>query len=87
LKFEAEGRKFAKMLRSLEQFIQTEFLVTECFFNLFQEFSHIRTITIQIGKKNIGIEKHTGNVRKLSKLDSCKSPKGMRSCILRKVKA
>ena len=39
-KFEAEGREFAKFLRSLEQFIQTvqgtaeQFLVTECFFNL-----------------------------------------------------
>ena len=40
LKFEAEGREFAKILRSLEQFIQTvtnserseQFLVTECFF-------------------------------------------------------
>ena len=43
LKFEAEGREF---LRSLEQFIQTvkgqnNFLVTECFFNLFLEVSHI----------------------------------------------
>ena len=41
LKFEAEGREFAKYLRSLEQFIQTvkgqnNFLVTECFFNLFK---------------------------------------------------
>ena len=58
LKFEAEGREFAKFLRSLEQFIQTvkgqnNFLVTECFFNLFPEVSHIyqiRTIRIQIGK-------------------------------------
>ena len=46
LKFEAEGREFSK-LRSLEQFIQTvkgqveQFLVTECFFNLFLEVSHI----------------------------------------------
>ena len=34
LKFEAEGREFAKFLRSLEQFIQAvkgQFLVTECF--------------------------------------------------------
>ena len=30
-KFETEGREFAKILRSLEQFIQTEqFLETEC---------------------------------------------------------
>ena len=46
LKFEAEGREFAKILRSLEQFIQNserseQFLVTECFFNLFLEVSHI----------------------------------------------
>ena len=45
-KFETEGREFAKFLRSLEQFIQTgerseQFLVTECFFNLFLEVSHI----------------------------------------------
>ena len=35
LKFEAEGREFSKILRSLEQFIQTvkgqNNLVTECF--------------------------------------------------------
>ena len=44
LKFQAEGREFAKILRSLEQFIQTkseQFLVTECFLNLFLEVSHI----------------------------------------------
>ena len=45
LKFEAKGQKFAKYLRSLEQFIQTEsseqFLVTERFFNLFLEVSHV----------------------------------------------
>ena len=44
-KFEAEGRKFSKYLRSLEQFIQSErseqLLVTECFFNLFLEVSKI----------------------------------------------
>ena len=48
LKFEAEGRESAKILRSLEQFIQTvkcQVLVTECFFNLFLE-----TIRFQIGK-------------------------------------
>ena len=40
LKFEAEIHEFTKFLRSLEQFIQTvkgQFLVTECFFNLFLE--------------------------------------------------
>ena len=47
LKFEAVGREFVKFLRSLEQFIQTvrerseQFLVTECFFKLFLEVSHI----------------------------------------------
>ena len=42
LKFEAQGQEFAKLLRSLEQFIQTEqFLVTESFFNLFLEVSQI----------------------------------------------
>jgi hypothetical protein len=42
LKFEAEGQEFANILISLEQFIQTvKFLLTECFFNLFLEVSHI----------------------------------------------
>ena len=36
LKFEAEGREFANFLRSLEQF-----LVTEYFFNLFLDVSQI----------------------------------------------
>ena len=40
LKFEAEGREFAKILRSVERFIQTvkgqnKFLVAEFFFLLF----------------------------------------------------
>ena len=42
-KFETEGREFEKWLISLEKFIQTmkgQFLVTECFFNLFLEVSH-----------------------------------------------
>ena len=60
LKFETEGQEFAKFLRSLEQFIQTEqFLVTESFFNLFLVVSHVskfRTIIIQIGKKNWDLE-------------------------------
>jgi hypothetical protein len=37
LKFEAEGREFAKFFRSLEQFIQT--VVTECILDLFLEVS------------------------------------------------
>ena len=49
LKLEAEGREFAKHLRSLEQFVRTvkrseHFLVTECFFNLFLEVSQIRNL-------------------------------------------
>ena len=47
LKFEAEGREFAKILRSQKQFIRTvkgqkKFLVTECFFYLFLEVSQIQ---------------------------------------------
>ena len=48
LKFEAEGQEFAKILRSLEQFVPTVtemtelFLVTESFFNLFLEVSQIK---------------------------------------------
>ena len=47
LKFEAEGREFAKFLRLLEQFTYSnnerseQFSATECFFNLFHEVSHI----------------------------------------------
>ena len=46
LKFEAEGREFAKILRSLEQFVRTvkgqnNFWLTECFFNMFLEVSHV----------------------------------------------
>ena len=43
LKLEAEDQEFAKFLISLEQFIYTEkqFMVTECFFNLFLKVPHI----------------------------------------------
>ena len=46
LKLEAEGREFAKFLRSLEQFIQTmkgqnNFWQHNAFFNSFLEVSHI----------------------------------------------
>ena len=46
LKFEAEGREFAKILRSLQQFFQTvkgqkKILVTECSFDLFLEVCQI----------------------------------------------
>ena len=60
LKFLAEGQEFAKILRSLEQFIcqwkVSTIFVTECFCNLFLEVSQIwyiiRTIQIQIEKKD-----------------------------------
>ena len=44
LKFVTEGQEFAKFWRSLEQFVRTmkgknNFLVTECFFNLFQKYN------------------------------------------------
>ena len=47
LKFEAEDREFAKILRSLFRTIYSnserseQVLVTECFFNLLLEVSHI----------------------------------------------
>ena len=45
LKFKSEAQEFAKFLRSLEQFIQSEMseqlLVTECYFYLFLKVSHI----------------------------------------------
>ena len=49
MKFEAEGREFTKTLRSLEQFClnsdsSEQFLVTECFFNLFLEVSQIKKL-------------------------------------------
>ena len=60
LKFEAEGREFAKFLRSLEQFIQTvkgqnNFLVTECFFNWrFLRSKTLEQLEFKL-EKNIGI--------------------------------
>ena len=63
LKFEAESREFSKFLRLLEINSNSErseqFLVTECFFNLFLEISQIsknRTIIIQIGKNYWDLE-------------------------------
>ena len=42
VKFETEGREFAKILRSLGQFIQTvKSFETECYFDLFQEVFQI----------------------------------------------
>ena len=42
LKFEAEGREFAKFLRSIYSNSERseQFLLTECFFNLLLEVSH-----------------------------------------------
>ena len=55
LKFEAEGREFAKILRSLEQFIY----LTE---RSYQFLKHIGTIKIEIGKI-IGFERPAEKVR------------------------
>ena len=62
LKFEAEGQEFPKILRSLEQIIQTvkgqnNFLVTECFFNLFLEF----LISNKLEQLELKLEKNIGN--------------------------
>ena len=49
--FQAEGREFANILRSLEQFIQT--VIGQNIIHLFLEISNvssIRTLIIQIGK-------------------------------------
>ena len=60
MRFEAEGREFENFLRSLEQFIQTvkgqnNFLVTECFVNLFLEVSNkLEQLYFKL-EKNIGI--------------------------------
>ena len=59
MKFEAEGREFAKFLRSIEQLIQTVkrqnffgnrmFFIT-CSWRFLRSNMYIRTIIIQIGK-------------------------------------
>ena len=57
LKFEAEGREFAKILRSLEQFVQTvKFLVTECFF-LTCSWRFLRS-------NELGFKTHAGKFKK-----------------------
>ena len=59
LKFKAEGRDFAKILRSLEQFIQTVKGKNNFFTNLFLEVSQIlknRTIIIQTEKNYWDLE-------------------------------
>ena len=63
LKFEAEGREFAKFLRSLEQFISNrerseQFLVKECFFKLFPGgliSNELEQLEFKFEKKYIGI--------------------------------
>ena len=65
LKFKAKGREFAKILRSLAQFIKQQ-LVTECFFNLFLvvfQIEQIRTIIIQIGKNYWDLETYRKNLK------------------------
>ena len=65
LKCEAEGQEFAKLSIEITSTIcsnsqrSEQFLVTECFFNLFLEVSHIlkiKTILIQIGKNYWDLE-------------------------------
>ena len=64
LKFEVEGREFAKFLKSHRTIYSNserleQFLVKECFFKLFLEVSHvssIRAIIIQIGKNYWDLE-------------------------------
>ena len=72
MKFEAEGREFSKFLRSLEHLMQTvkseQFLVTECFFNLFLKVSQIsknRKNRIQIGKKILGFRNMQDKLEKV----------------------
>ena len=58
LKFKAENWEFAKLLRSLGQFIQTviQFLKQNAFLTYSWRFLRsIRTIIIQIGKKLLGL--------------------------------
>ena len=65
LKFEAEDREFQKLLRSLEQFIQTvhcserseQFLVTKCFLTCSWRFlisTKLEQLDFKL-EKNIGI--------------------------------
>ena len=60
LKFEAEGREFAKFLRSIEQFIQTvkgqNNFWTECSLNLFMEVSQFSDKLQQL---ELELEKYT----------------------------
>ena len=73
LKFEAEGREFAKVLRSLEQFVQTvkghvrTTFGNRMIFLTFSFFSQIYYKLVQLEfklEKIIGIQKLAGKVRK-----------------------
>ena len=77
LKFEAEGREFAKFLRSLEQFIQpvkgqnnfwyrNAFLACSCRFLISNKLVQLEFKL----EKNIGISKRAGKVRKNTMEDS-----------------
>ena len=71
MKFEAEGREFSKILRSLEQFIQTvkgqnNFWSQNAFLTCCWRFLRLDKLEQLKSKleKIIGIEKHAGKVRK-----------------------
>ena len=69
MKLEAEGREFAKILRSLEQFIQTVKGQNNFWQqNAFCSWRFLISIKLEQLEfkleKNIGIEKHAGKVRK-----------------------
>ena len=56
--FEAEGREFAKFIRTVQFKVRTNF-ETECFFNLFLKFSQVKyhnKIRVQIWKSNWDLE-------------------------------
>ena len=70
MKFEAGGREFAKILRSLEQFTYSnserseQFLVTETCSWRFLRLDKLEQLKSKL-EKIIGIEKHAGKVRKV----------------------
>ena len=71
LKFQAEGREFAKCLRLLEQFIQTvkgrsKFFNIKIFQVVPVVFSQMKTIRIQIGEKNLGFGNMQEKFKKIS---------------------
>ena len=72
LKFKVEGREFAKFLRSLEQFIQTEkgqnpFWYQNAFLTCSWRFLISNKLEqLELKLEKIGIFKHAGNVRKVT---------------------